>query len=82
MTATTEFHGKWALVTGASAGIGVALARELARRGAKLILTARRADRLEELKRDLLKADPGLRIDTIPAALARAEGDIEATYAK
>ena len=48
---------KVALITGASAGIGRACARALAGEGARLVLTARRHERLEALKRELASAD-------------------------
>jgi short-subunit dehydrogenase len=62
MATLKEFDGKWALVTGASAGIGVALAREVARHGTKLILTARRKDRLEALATELTSKGCEVRI--------------------
>lgn len=67
MASTKDFAGKWALVTGGSAGIGVALARELAARGAKLILTARRKDRLEALAAEF--SAKGTEVRTIVADL-------------
>ena len=58
------------LITGASAGIGRELARQLARRAGTLILVARRADRLEELRAELQKKKPGLTVHLEPCDLS------------
>src|SRR5207342_3457499 len=56
-----------ALITGASSGIGADIAREYARRGKPLVLTARRVERLEGLAQELRDLVP---VTVIPADLA------------
>lgn len=57
-------HGtrKNILITGASSGLGEGMAREFAARGRNLALCARRTDRLEALKAELLAKHPGIRV--------------------
>jgi uncharacterized protein len=63
----------WALVTGASSGIGVDLARAVARRGWNVILTARREDRLRALQAELRERH-GVAAVVVPLDLASPEG--------
>ena len=67
-----EWRGKWALITGASAGIGLELAKLLAAGGANLVLTARRVDRLQKLAADLA-SQRGIRTEVFSADLTRPE---------
>ncbi len=61
-----------ALVTGASAGIGTAIARELASRGHAVTLVARREERLRSLEAEL-SAEHGVVVETIACDLAEPE---------
>ncbi|MGV8041606.1 MAG: SDR family NAD(P)-dependent oxidoreductase [Thermoanaerobaculaceae bacterium] len=65
-----ELSGKTALVTGASSGIGMDLARLLAAEGCNLVLVARRRERLEALATELRGASPG-RVEVVAADLAQ-----------
>jgi uncharacterized protein len=69
----SELSGRVALVTGASSGLGVDFARELARRGARLVLVARREDRLQAVQEEL-KRDHGVEVSTVTLDLADADG--------
>lgn len=68
MTQFKKKYGPWALVTGANAGIGKAMAHNLAARGINIVGVARRQDLLEELEKELV-VEYGIEVRTIQADL-------------
>jgi NAD(P)-dependent dehydrogenase (short-subunit alcohol dehydrogenase family) len=66
--------GKLALVTGATAGIGLAIAEGLVREGANVVITGRSQDRLDKAVSELQKTANGVAISGVKADHATAEG--------
>jgi short-subunit dehydrogenase len=67
------FEGCTALITGASSGLGAEFARQLAPLASRLVLVARRKDRLEELASTLRSIHPQLDIRVFEADLTRSD---------
>ena len=69
---SNEMTKRWVVVTGASSGIGLEFARQLAQRGHPVLAIARRRERLEALAKEA--AEHGGRIESLSADLATEEG--------
>lgn len=78
-----DFSGKTALITGASSGIGVDIAKGFAMRGADLILVARRTDKLESVAKNIAETT-GSKVTCVtkdlsaPGATAELEAELKA----
>ncbi len=67
--APSALHGKTALITGASAGLGADFARQLAQMGCAVVLVARREEALRKLAQQL-EHEPGVRVTVLPMDLS------------
>ncbi len=76
-----EIKGKVVIVTGASSGIGEATAREFGRVGAKVVLAARRVDKLQSLALDINSMANGAETFVVQADLSKLE-DIQMLVAQ
>lgn len=73
MTREQDLQGRTALVTGASRGIGKAIAAELLARGAHVVVTARKPDPLDEAARELRDLGHGGTVLAVPGNAGDAE---------
>lgn len=71
-----NYKGKTAVVTGASSGIGLGYAHELAARGANLVLVARNKAQLEKIASDI-KAEQKVNIDVVAIDLSKVSSGQE-----
>src|SRR5690606_2449994 len=69
MSEFKQKYGPWALITGASSGIGMEFARQIAAQGLNLVLVARREDKLNTLAGEL-KAKYGIEVKVVSADLS------------
>lgn len=68
-----QIKDKVIIVTGASSGIGEATARQFGREGAKVVLAARRVDRLESLAQEIAEMNTGAETLVVQADLTKLE---------
>src|SRR5262245_19611422 len=69
-----HYQDRWAVVTGASSGLGRGLATRLADRGMSLVLTGRNEARLDEVARQIRRAAPGVKVELVAADLSTRSG--------
>jgi short-subunit dehydrogenase len=69
-----HYQDRWAVVTGASSGLGRGLAARLADRGMFLVLTGRNQDRLDETADQIRRAAPRVKVETVAADLSTESG--------
>ncbi|HET9868003.1 MAG TPA: SDR family oxidoreductase, partial [Nitrospira sp.] len=69
-----NYQGRWAVVTGASSGLGRGLAVRLADRGMSLVLTGRNEARLDQVAQEIRRAAPRVKVETVMADLSTLSG--------
>ena len=69
-----HYQDRWAVVTGASSGLGRGLAARLADRGMSLVLTGRNETRLDEAAQQIRRAAPQVKVETLVADISTRSG--------